>query len=166
LRQPSLRLAFVSNFAAYGNMSVVMVLTSLVLAHHGHGLASIGLAHSMHTAGMFAFSLPVGWLADRWGRRAVMLLGSAVAAAGALLVTMTSGFWLISLGTYLVGLGWCGLNISATALIADRTHPCQRGRAAGVNDLIASAGSVYWRSSWGQWWSCGGCPRQACWPPP
>lgn len=142
LRQPTLRVAFVSNFAAYGNMSIVMVLTSLVLAHHGHGLPAIGLAHSMHTAGMFAFSLPVGWLADRWGRRAVMLVGTVVSAVGALLVTMTTDYWLISLGTYLVGLGWCGLNISATALIADNTLPWQRGRAVGVNDLIASAGSV------------------------
>jgi MFS family permease len=142
LRQPRLRVAYVSNFAAYGNMSIVMVLTSLVLAHHGHGLPAIGLAHSMHTAGMFAFSLPVGWLADRWGRRTVMLLGIVVAAVGALLVTMTAGYWLIVLGTYLVGLGWCAVNISATALIADSTQPWQRGRAVGVNDSVASAGSV------------------------
>ena len=41
LADPRLRIAVVSNCAANGNMSIVMVLTSLVLAHHGHSLQSI-----------------------------------------------------------------------------------------------------------------------------
>ena len=37
LRQPTTRLAILSNCAGQGNMAIVMVLTSLVLSHHGHG---------------------------------------------------------------------------------------------------------------------------------
>ena len=37
LRQPPTRLAILSNCAGQGNMAIVMVLTSLVLSHHGHG---------------------------------------------------------------------------------------------------------------------------------
>ena len=38
-----IRLAIVSNCAAQGNMSIVMVLTSLVLSHHGYSLGVIAL---------------------------------------------------------------------------------------------------------------------------
>src|SRR5215212_8830091 len=46
LRQRPTRLAIVANCAAQGNMSIVMVLTSLVLAHHGHSLTAIAASHT------------------------------------------------------------------------------------------------------------------------
>ena len=36
---------------AQGNMSIVMVLTSLVLAHHGHSLTAIAFSHMFHSIG-------------------------------------------------------------------------------------------------------------------
>jgi MFS family permease len=49
---------------------------------------------------------------------------------------------LITLGTFLVGLGWAAANVAATALIADLAQTAERGRAIGVNDSIAGAVSV------------------------
>ena len=69
------RLAIISNCAGQGNMSIVMVLTSLVLAHHGHSLTAIAFSHMFHSAGMFAFTIPLGRLADRHGREMVMYPG-------------------------------------------------------------------------------------------
>jgi MFS family permease len=136
------RLAIVSNCAAQGNMAIVMVLTSLVLAHHGHSLSAIAFSHMFHTVGMFAFTVPLGWLADRLGRNSVMFPGVAVSLIGAALVSFTDGYWLITLGTFLVGLGWAGANVAATALIADHCETRERGRAIGVNDSFAGAISV------------------------
>ena len=67
LRDHPLRVAMVSNFAAQSNMSIVMVIGSLVLAHHGHSLPAIAVASALHSIGMFAFSLPLGSLTDRLG---------------------------------------------------------------------------------------------------
>ncbi len=50
-------------------MAIVMVLTSLVLAHHGHSLTAIAFSHMFHAAGMFAFTIPLGWAADRYRPR-------------------------------------------------------------------------------------------------
>ncbi len=136
------RLAIVANCAAQGNMSIVMVLTSLVLAHHGHGLGAIAFSHMFHSAGMFAFTIPLGKLADRIGYGKVMLPGVAVALIGASLVSFTAFYWSITLGTFLVGLGWAAANVAATALIADHSETGQRGRAIGVNDSFAGAMSV------------------------
>jgi hypothetical protein len=138
LRDYPLRAAIVSNFAAQSNMAIVMVIGSLVLAHHGHSLTAISAASALHSMGMFAFCLPLGALADRVGRRAVMLPGGVVATMGALLTAFTTDYWSITLGTFLVGLGWSAVNVSATVLVTDRTGPTERGRAIGLNDTLSS----------------------------
>jgi MFS family permease len=158
LRRASPRLAIASNCAAQGNMSIVMVLTSLVLAHHGHSLTAIAFSHMFHSAGMFAFTIPLGWLADRIGRRPVMVPGVAVALVGALLVTFTQPFWSITLGTFLVGLGWAAANVAATALVADEAETSERGRAIGVNDSFAGAISVVTALATGPLIAWGGLP--------
>jgi MFS family permease len=142
LRDAQLRLAIVSNCAGQGNMSIVMVLTSLVLHHHGHSLTAIAISHTLHSIGMFGFTVPLGQLADRYGREWVMYPGVATTLVGAWLVTFTEGFVPITLGTFLVGLGWAGANVAATALVADRYESAERGRAIGVADSFAGGVSV------------------------
>ena len=140
---PTLRVAIISNSAASGNMSIVMVLTSLVLSHQGHSLLAISFSHMFHSAGMFAFTIPLGRLADRYGRLQVMMPGVATTLVGAALLAFTSSWLSVTLGTFLVGLGWAGANVSATALIADRVPTQERGRAIGFNDTFAGATSVF-----------------------
>ncbi len=143
LANPSIRLAILSNCAATGNMSIVMVLTSLVLHHHGHSLTSIAISHTFHSAGMFAFTIPIGRLADRFGRSQVMFPGVFVSLIGAGLVAYTSGIVTVTMGTFLVGIGWAAANVAATAFIADHAPTEQRGRAIGVNDSFAGGVTVF-----------------------
>ena len=139
LRRAPIRRAIVANAAAQGNMAIVMVLTSLVLHHHGHSLTAIAFSHMFHTVGMFGFTIPLGRIADRLGREQVMYPGVAIALIGAVLVTFTGAFWSVTLGTFLVGLGWAAANVASTALIADLTETGERGRAIGVSDSAAGA---------------------------
>jgi len=142
LRDPHMRLAIVSNCAGQGNMAIVMVLTALVLHHHGHSLSAIAFSHLWHSIGMFAFTVPLGKLADRYGRERVMYPGVATTLAGAILVTYTTPFLLITIGTFLVGIGWAAANVASTALIADRYESAERGRAIGVADSFAGGAAV------------------------
>jgi MFS family permease len=133
------RLAIVSNAAGQGNMAIVMVLTSLVLAHHGHSLTAIAFSHMFHAAGMFAFTIPLGWAADRIGREWVMYPGVAITLIGALFVALGEGFIAVTFGTFLVGLGWSAANVASTALIADHADTAHRGRAIGISETGAGA---------------------------
>ena len=142
-KDPNLRLAVVANAAATGNMSIVMVLTSLVLAHHGHTLVWIAVSHMFHSVGMFAFTIPLGRVADRYGRMSVMVPGVATTLVGAALLAFTESWLSITLGTFLVGVGWAGANVAATAMIADHAATEERGRAIGFNDTFAGASSVF-----------------------
>lgn len=134
--------AFVASFAAQGNMTMMMAMTSLALAHHGHELPAISLAVAIHVLGMFGLSIPLGRLSDHVGRRNTMLLGLAAALVGGLQVAFLADYWQVTLGTFLVGMGWSGVTVGATALIADTTPPALRGRAVGTNDALSAAGSA------------------------
>jgi len=137
LRHPRMRLAIVANCAGQGNMSIVMVLTSLVLSQHGNTLSAIALAHMFHSCGMFAFTIPLGRLSDRFGREKIMYPGVCVSLVGACLVALTGHWWSVTLGTFLVGLGWAAANVAATAMIADMAEVHVRGRAIGVGESFA-----------------------------
>src|SRR3712207_7831192 len=45
-----------------------------------HDLPAISVSVSIHVIGMFGFSLPLGQLTDRLGRRNVMLIGLVISA--------------------------------------------------------------------------------------
>ena len=142
LREYTKLVAFSASAIAQGTMSLMMALTSVSLSHHGHELSAISLSVGIHVVGMFGFSLPLGWLADRAGRRVVLLGGMFVLAAGAVIVPASAEYWIATLGTFLVGVGWSGASVSASAIIADTTEPAQRGRAIGLNDSFAAAGAI------------------------
>jgi MFS family permease len=138
LRRPATRMAIVSNCSVQGNMSIVMVLTSLVLSACGTSLTGIAISGMFHSMGMFAFTIPLGKLADRYGCDAVMFPGVATALAGAGLVAYTSTYWPVTVGAFLVGIGWAAANVAGMALIADHYTTAMRGRALGFNDTCAA----------------------------
>jgi MFS family permease len=129
--------AIIASLAVQGNMNMIMFITSLALQEHGHPLPAISISVSIHVIGMFGFTVPIGWLADKLGRRVVMLAGAVMAGVGSLLVPTSPLYFVITLGTFLVGLGWSAVYVAATALIADSSSPEIRGRAIGINDTFS-----------------------------
>ncbi|MEK7217377.1 MAG: MFS transporter, partial [Chloroflexota bacterium] len=134
--------AFVSNFAVQGNMSMIMVAAVLVLQHHGHSLPAIAVSTSIHSIGMFGFAVPQGWLADRIGRRAVMLAGLVIAGLGSPLLVVTGDYTILTAGFFMVGFGWSCVSVASSALLADVTHPGERGRVLGVSDTFTGGANV------------------------
>ncbi|MDO9443427.1 MAG: hypothetical protein Q7T73_21300, partial [Beijerinckiaceae bacterium] len=61
---------------------------------------------------------------------------------GAALVAFTTGYIPITLGTFLVGIGWAAANVASTALLADEVETGARGRAIGTNDSCAGGTSL------------------------
>ena len=142
LRHLPLAAAFANSFAALGVMTMMMAMTSLALDHHGYGLSSISVSVSLHVVGMFGFSIPFGRLSDRIGRRNIMLLGNVIIAIGSILVPTSPEYAVITLGTFLVGLGWSCVNVASSALITEVVGPAERGRAIGLSDTISQSSSI------------------------
>ena len=49
----------------------------------------------------------------------------------------------IAVGLFLIGLGWSGSFLGATAVISDLTEPNERAAALGFNDLVVSLSSAF-----------------------
>ncbi len=142
IRHSPKQVAYACYTAAQGTMSMMMVMTPLVMVENDHTLYAISIAISIHVVGMYAFSIPIGRLADRIGRRTLLGAGLGIQVVGAILVPVSPYYWVITLGLFLVGLGWSAANVSSTAILADTTTPEERGRAVGTNDMLAGAITV------------------------
>lgn len=127
---------------AQGVMSMLMASTPLVLDNHGHSLTMISIAITIHVFGMYALSVPLGYVADRAGRKFLLVMGLLTGAIGAILVPITGLYLVIALGIFLVGLGWSAVFVAVLALIADATSAQERGRAVGINETLAACFSI------------------------
>ncbi len=134
--------AFFSYSVAQSMMVMVMFLTSLIMVEKGYDYLAVSFTVSIHVVGMFAFSSLVGIITDSLGRKKVSILGMITLAAGCFITPITSNYFVITLGLFLIGLGWSGSNVASTSMIADRNPVEQRGRVTGLNDMSSGAFSV------------------------
>ena len=120
----------------------VMISTTstspLYLHDQGHTVGVIGIAVSLHLAGMYVASPLSGWLADRFGRVPVIAAGAlmlifAVALAG--LAPGQAGATIIA-GLFLNGVGWNLAFVAGSALLTDALSPAERASVQGLADLF------------------------------
>lgn len=89
----------------------------------------------------FVFAPAVGALSDRFGRRPVLLLGLAVAAADYLVMTFSPWLWLIFVGRAIAGIAAAELTV-AFAYLTDVSSPEDRPRRFGYAHACLGAGFV------------------------
>jgi MFS family permease len=135
---PAASAALLSIAAAHATMVGVMVMTPVHMQDHGATLQLVGLTISLHIAGMYALSPVVGWLADRIGRPAVLLLGFGQLGVAVLLAALAvpAGGWLFQLGLVLLGTGWSCCLVAGSTLLTDAVRAEDRPAAQGTSDLV------------------------------
>ena len=115
-------------------MSVVPVL----VREHGAAPLTVSVVVSIHLAGMFALSQPIGVVLDRWGRRAGLLGGALTSVAGVALGLASTSTPVATVGLFLIGVGWSAAYLGSTAVVSDLSAPSERAGALGLTDLIAA----------------------------
>jgi MFS family permease len=85
---------------------------------------------------MLGLSVVIGRLADRWGRRAVLMGGALLFIVGAVTAPIFQNPLYNGASLLLVGLGWSLCYVAGNAMLADTTRPLERGRITGTNDLL------------------------------
>lgn len=130
--------------AAHAVMVAVMVMTPLHMHHGGAELEVIGFVISIHVLGMFFFSPVIGALADRVGRPAVLLSGAGLLLA-ALWLAGTSpegASTRITVGLFLLGVGWSCCTVAASVLLTESTPLEDRTDVQGVADLLMNTAAA------------------------
>ena len=144
--RPGAIVAIGSMVFGHAVMVMVMVVTSLHMRNHSHGVPAISLTTAVHVLGMYAFSILSGRLADRIGRGPVIVSGAVILMLACLVASLSPAFLPITLGLFLLGFGWNFCFVGGSSLLSDQLSPDERGRTQGFNDLlmglIAASGSI------------------------
>jgi len=142
LREPAALAAVTAMVLGQVVMVAIMVITSLHMKGHNHGLGDISAVISAHTLGMYAFSIVSGRLADKWGRGPVILTGAATLLLACLTAPLSPDVLPLAISLFLLGLGWNFCFVGGSTLLADQLSPAERARTQGVNDLLVGLASA------------------------
>ncbi|MET7398350.1 MFS transporter [Dactylosporangium sp. NPDC005572] len=127
----------VGHVVMVGVMSMTPVHIGDYVHDHGDLLRVVGLVISIHIAGMYALSPVIGWLADRFGRRPVILGGIGLLLL-ACLFSGTAGDDTprLSIGLALLGLGWGCTMVAGSTLLTESVAVEQRAGVQGLSDVV------------------------------
>ena len=139
VRRPGVRPAMLAALASFGVMVSVMNLSGyVVVEHHHHSQDSVFPIIGAHVFGMYALVLVIGSLIDRIGRSPALEIGLVVMALSTIALLWVSSVFATAVLLLGLGLGWNISFVAATAQLADRTSPAERGKLLGFNDLLAA----------------------------
>lgn len=145
---PNERLAIAVAVGAMGNLGFAVtspILPDLAEAF-GVSRGAIGLVQAAVSVPGVVFSLIIGYLADRLGRRKVILAGLAIFTIFGLAGFFARSYWGLIGARFLQGIGTSGILGVGIVLIGDTFSGEDRTRAMGINitgiTLVAMLGPI------------------------
>jgi len=134
------------------------MLPLFILAHFGHHLVAnmlapltpyirdeftldytqVGWLSLSFTIAYGVSQLPTGWLADRFGARALLTVGVSGVALAGILVGLSPSYIAMILFLILMGLLGGSYHLAAAPLISSSVAPGQKGRALGFHQIGGS----------------------------
>jgi MFS family permease len=138
VRRPGVIPALLAAQASFAVMVGVMTLTgAVVVDHHGHAGHNVFPIIGAHVIGMYALVLVVGEVIDRIGRGPALSGGLLVMGVSVISLLWLEAVPAVAVALFGLGLGWNLSFVAATAELADCTHPWERGKLLGFNDLLS-----------------------------
>jgi FSR family fosmidomycin resistance protein-like MFS transporter len=137
-----LAVACAAHFVHDGFSDVLYLLLPVWTAAFGLRFAQVGLLKAIYNAGMAAFQIPSGLLAERWGERRLLAAGTALTAL-AFALTGTAGGVGALLGWLLVaGLGSGVQHPLSSSLVSTAYESGRRRVALGTYNFSGDVGKA------------------------
>jgi MFS family permease len=99
----------------------------------GVSAAAVGAALSTFALARLMFNIPSGIVADRWGRRILLVGGPIIAGTGDILSGTAPEFWTLLVWRFVAGIGSAMYMAGATIVITDIATNANRGRLMALN---------------------------------
>jgi MFS family permease len=140
LRNRTLLAVSLAVCAAFTGIGMVVPVRVLYAESRGASLAIIGAMASSYLISNFLFQYPSGWLADRWGRKPMMILSLFVQALLSAVYLIINDPILFVILRFAEGAAAAAFLPSARALITDAVPAKQRGEAFGIFSAFFNTG--------------------------
>jgi MFS family permease len=129
--------AILSIAFSHMTMVAVMSMTPVHVTSHGGSLVFVGFVISLHILGMYAFAPLFGILSDKIGPTGTILTGQVIFVAALLIAGLGSEEeHLVTIGLFLLGLGWSAATVAGSALLVVSVPTDQKTNVQGLSDSI------------------------------
>jgi len=123
-----------------GLSDITYVLLPVLAQAFGLSLSQVGLIRSAHRTAMAAFQIPAGLVAERFGERNLLALGTFIAGCAFVALGYVEGFWPILIALFFAGVG-SAVQHPLCSTIISRAYPDDGRRAAlGTYNFFGDVG--------------------------
>ena len=129
---------------------VLVTIPRFIEDELGAGEFGVGLAVATFAAAAIVVRPFLGRLIERFGRRAIMMVGALVAAGSGAMLGLSTALWHVLVLRSFMGLGEAAVFVGAATLIADLSPPHRRAEAASYFS-VAVYGGIGLGPTIGEW---------------
>ena len=123
-----------------GLSDITYVLLPVLAQAFGLSLSQVGLIRSAHRAAMAAFQIPAGLIAEKFGERNLLALGTFIAGCAFAALGYVEGFWPILIVLFFAGTG-SAVQHPLCSTIISHAYPGEGRRAAlGTYNFFGDVG--------------------------
>ena len=123
-----------------GLSDLTYVLLPLLAQTFGLSLAQVGMIRAAHRTAMAAFQIPAGLVAERFGERNLLVIGTATAGAAFVGLGYAQGFWMILTALFFAGVGSAVQHPLCSTIISNAYPEAGRRTALGTYNLFGDVG--------------------------
>jgi MFS family permease len=132
----------VTHFLHDGFSDGIYLLLPIWQAEFGLSLAATGVLKSCYSGALAAFQVPAGLLAERFGERALLAIGTVVTGLGFVVLGWAGGFLGLALTLIVAGAG-SGTQHPLNATVVAAAYPHRGRRAAlGIYNFTGDLGKI------------------------
>lgn len=140
LTRQNLRVLFISGLLFWASLTALLPTLSLYLDHIGATKSQVGIIMGSFAIGLLLFRPWLGRMADRGGRKQVLLVGLAAVAIAPLGYLFTESMPLLIAIRAFHGLSIAAFTTAYSALVVDLAPPQNRGEVIGYMSLVNPIG--------------------------